>query len=548
MSGVGFAEIDLGLGPTEEVVVVPVVAGDGPVGWLFSRQRVDPLDRGRSDPEAAIIREFEVADPVSAAAEFTVRIDRRADDDQLAEVFDWPVVATSRLTGSLESVGLSAFDGDPRTAWITPFDGAVEASLLVRTDATPIDEITILQRPSTDDAQFSTITAVEIRAGTDVRIVDLPSDGSGRAVVDPPLVSDAIEIVLTGVDERSTVDRRLGDVVTLPAAVAEISFPGAPALPPVADTVYRSGCVEVATLDERPLLARLSTDHPSWIVDGTMSAESCSPWVDLEAGTHVLRGDDGVFRLDRVVLDAGLRSALSEAAKGSATTLEVSRTDRYGAEYRVDGCVGGCWVVHGAGHNPAWLASVDGVDLGEPAIIDGGFNGWWVPPSSSAVTVEVRWAAQRPLVLAVVASLATVLLALALAVRRTEPLPPVSSAPRLSLLDRRLEPRRAAQTAVVWFALSLLLIGPGTIVWAAVGALAIVVVRSRALVPLIGFATVSAIACYVVVGERRWSPPPDSDWPLRFEVAHAFGMLATVAVLVTAVLADDDQLDRSSSG
>ncbi len=56
LAGVGFAEIDLGLGPTSEVIRVPTdgldaVTADTAVALVFTRWRTDPTDPWRADPE-----------------------------------------------------------------------------------------------------------------------------------------------------------------------------------------------------------------------------------------------------------------------------------------------------------------------------------------------------------------------------------------------------------------------------------------------------------------------------------------------------------------
>lgn len=61
--GVGFAEVDLGLGPAREVGVMPVrwadeIDEDLPVAWVMSRLRAPAHDPAREDPETAFVRRF----------------------------------------------------------------------------------------------------------------------------------------------------------------------------------------------------------------------------------------------------------------------------------------------------------------------------------------------------------------------------------------------------------------------------------------------------------------------------------------------------------
>ena len=56
----------------------------------------------------------------------------------------------------------------------------------------------------------------------------------------------------------------------------------------------------------------------------------------------------------------------------------------------------GCWIVLGEGYDTEWQATLDGDALGPPISVDGGFNGWLLPPSSEPRTIAFRWTAQTP--------------------------------------------------------------------------------------------------------------------------------------------------------
>ena len=103
---------------------------DTPLSYVFTRLRTRPSDRWRSDPEPAMVREFDVPTDRSFAPAVTVRLDQRATDAVLADLLGIQgAVASSRLTGVATAAGWRATDGDPSTAWITPFGEAVGARL-----------------------------------------------------------------------------------------------------------------------------------------------------------------------------------------------------------------------------------------------------------------------------------------------------------------------------------------------------------------------------------------------------------------------------------
>src|SRR6185312_16096601 len=75
-SAVGFAE--LGLGANREVVDVPTGVLDRtdpatPAAIVLTRERTDPLDRWRSDPEPLMVRRLALPRPLAATAAVTLR-------------------------------------------------------------------------------------------------------------------------------------------------------------------------------------------------------------------------------------------------------------------------------------------------------------------------------------------------------------------------------------------------------------------------------------------------------------------------------------------
>ena len=229
VAGVGFAEVLTGLPPTVEVVRVPSDALDAvddstPLAIALTRLRVDPMDRWRDDAEPILVREFSLPSARSLSHATEVRVDRRASDAELAELFDWPAVASTRLTGSLDSAGVSAIDGDDTTSWVTGFGEALGATLSIDAVGGPIDRIAVEQ----PDGDFSRISEIAVGAGGEERIVTLAPDATGRAeaTLDPPLQPGPVEVTITALEPATTIDRRFADTVELPAAIAEVSSPG----------------------------------------------------------------------------------------------------------------------------------------------------------------------------------------------------------------------------------------------------------------------------------------------------------------------------------
>ena len=547
VSGVGFAEISSGLGPTTEVVRPPhdalgAVRPDTALAISFNRLRSDPMNRWRDDPEPSLNREFELPGDREFDLSATVRIDARASDRELAELFGWPAIASSRLTGSVRNAGVAALDGDLGTAWMTAFSGAQGATLTITEVAEPIETVEIRQPIS----GFSQVSTVTLRSSGEQRVVTLVPDAAGisRAVIEPALPAGTLSVELTGIEPATTIDRRFADVVDLPAAITELTVAGSPLVPRLGTVTTTIDCVAVAMLDGTTVDASITITGDDWLDGAPLATSVCDPRLELSAGSHRLTLADSALpiTLDGIVLDDGAGSARTSANRSAAARLvEAGRFER---RIIVDGCQTGCWLTLGEGYNEAWSADVGGTSLGPSEPVDGGFNGWWLEPTNAPIEITVRWTAQRRLTAALVLSLAlTALCVVLIAVDRrrrrcTEP-PVDSPAPLWQWNSPELGLPQALAAAALWVALGAALIGPS---WALAGALAGVVVlgtRHARLGELTALASLIALGAAVVMVERRDSPLPNGGWPTAFASVHGVGLFAVVSILVGVFVAGD---------
>jgi arabinofuranan 3-O-arabinosyltransferase len=559
-AGVGFSEIDLGLGPTTEVIRVPTdglgaITDDTPLALVFTRWRTDPTDPWRADPEPTISRQFELPDERTFDAEVTLRLDQRATDALLADFLSPATsasapIATSRITGGVAQRGTAALDGDGSTSWVTGFDEAVGSSLQLPV-STALGTELMIDQPT---GPFSTITDVQLRDGDDIVDLVVPApNATGRSTIALPADfggSGTIELTITGITERTTIDRRYGDPRVLPAAIAEISTDG---IEPVA--VDRSAAISLecsedfVSIDGRPVPVTLQTTVGELLDGAAVTATSCEPST-LGAGAHDLRSEPPSatpLHVDRVVLteaDVG-----SPALPGGRIDVELLRNDTRARDVRVAACPDGCWVVLGEGLNEAWSATADGVSLGRPELIDGGFNGWWLPPTNDSTLVEFRWTAQRPVSMALaftaIAALLCVLLALAGPRSRMRPLP-TSTLARAWPTPSRRRVLAAGTTLVV---AATLLVSPAWGVAALVPAAAALLLRRRwrwggRIFEVTGLALALAVACSVLWVERRDRPFPNAGWTTAFDHLNGRAAFAVIAVAVGAVFAADAESRR----
>lgn len=571
--GVGFAEIDLGEGPTTEWIRLPLDAGSSdaatalPLAVVLTRLRTSPTDAWRSDPEPDLRRLVTVPGDRRVELEATLRLDARSTDaavaDLLAPAFSGgrPALADRRLTGSLVAFGWAALDGDPASSWVTPFDDALGATLSVPVEDTFDGRLTVGQ----PTGSFSPITRLAVldAVGTEIAEVDVPPpDAAGGSEISVPVPADGeLRLAIVAVDARSTVDRRFGDVVALPAAISELRGAGLRPVSVDLDAALEVDCDDSwLAIDEAPVAVRWATTVGALLAGDPVTAVPCAA-VDLDGGEHRIAGLAAAgLTVDRIVLDDGARAALADGGEPIAVTVTGER-DRDRALV-VDPCPAGCWVILGEGFNAAWSASAapsgdagsTARDLGAPALVDGGFNGWWLQPTTEPTEVHIRWTAQAPVTWGLVVLVATAI-ALVAVVALTQPVRMVSAlddrrtrAPQLAWPPRSNagEGRRMLGTGIALVGVSAVVIGPW---WALPAALVGVLTwltanRGRPLrVPeLVGVGAAAVTAAAVVWIERRDLPYPNAGWTESFDHLNGLALFALVCAGVGAVC-DTDRAD-----
>jgi arabinofuranan 3-O-arabinosyltransferase len=545
---VGFAEIDTGLGATEEVVVVPTDAlslvGDAPLALVFTRERIDATDRRRDDPETVLTREFTLSQAASFEPTITARLDPDADDRILAGLLGVPTAtASGSLEGVLAARAWAAIDGDPATAWRSPF-GPFDGQWLEVTPEADALQLVITQ-PSTGDHARITRLKVE-RAGRSLEVdVAWPT-----ATVEVPPGADPVRLTVLATDGATTIDRMSGASVQLPVGIAEIEGDG---FPEQVATSVDTGCLDgLLSVDDTPLVLRLTGSVASLVAGEPFAVETCGAAdLRLEPGRHVLRSHRGAIDIDRVVLRNSVPSPSIDAPLAVASSGDGG--DR--RTLTVPVCPEGCWLVFGEGFNTGWSADGDvHGDLGTSMLVDGGFNGWWLPPSDGPQQVTLRWAAQRPVDVALWASGVAVVGCLmvvawplrcrrgvrlsagphGMAVARIErddvaPEPPWSSAP--------VGAGRAAISTVGTVLAAYAVVGTlGAAVAFVVTAVTCLWWRRPAWTGVAAVAGMAVSAAFVLVQTVRLRPPPGASFLAAVSDAHQ-PMVLAVVLLVAAVCA-----------
>ena len=556
IGGVGFAEIDLGLGPTTEYIRPPVdgltaSAGvpDTPLTLVFTRLRVDPTDRWRADPEPQLRRRFELDRPVTADLDVSVRLDRRASGALLAELLDEIVSDDAHLTGVPAARGTSAFDADPATSWITPFGqpvgpsvtftgpGDAAAGTTTATTATAIN----IDQPGGDTSPVTRLTLTDADGVIDLDLPapDAPGPTTAELVLPRPVSLANLSIQIADVEARTTIDRRFGEPVTLPAAIAEIRFDGvSPAVEPSAIT---ADCrTDLLTVNGQSVGVSYTTDAATLLSGVELDVELCDAPPTLDAGRHDLVAlNAGALQVDRVVLSEPGTVGGSDVIVPAG--VSSSRTSRV---VEVPPCPSGCWVVLGEGFNTAWSASTDAGSLGEPQLVDGNANGWYLAPSTASRTVTMTWTAQRPLSIALLASLLSVLVLVAVVIvdrRRGDDERLVDAPPVLVPVGSTWTRRQTLATVGATVVAAALLIGWAWAPIALLVAIPAIVVRRSRLVGWTGIAIVVAAGLVVTAVVRSERPFPNAGWPIRFEWLHGWTLLGVILITCSALFARDSR-------
>jgi arabinofuranan 3-O-arabinosyltransferase len=562
-NAVGFSEVDLGLGPTEEVVTLPSRAlehttSTTPLDIVLTRLRTDPAHRWRDDPERQLSRAFDLTDPLSAAIDVTARLSPRAADSVLAALSGQTGVPTvdRRVSGRPVSTGRQALDGDPTTAWLTPFEHPTPSTLTIPLGGTrTVDHLTLTTLVGADYAQPATI---DVSAGgmTQTVTAAAPGPDGSRELRFPALTGDTLTITIRDTDGATTTDRRTWEPTLLPVGIAEVGIEGvAPLSPP--ETIDTGCRADLLTLDGEPLPVRITGSWGALVAGEPVQAELCDGAdVSLAAGEHVVRSEPGTatgIDIDRVVLHAG-----GDAPTQTPVAVTTSR-GRASRSFDVAPCPDGCWLVQGEGWNPGWKATVGGESLGRPIALDGGMNAWWLPPADDARTVSVRWTPQRTMWIALAVSALGVLACIVLAClplprrrRRpraaprgahgpdpasvTEPvLAPGEVVPALAV-----DPRPDAVTLAVWSAVVLvvgvLVAGPAWGVLCAALTAAGMWLGRRWIPAAAAVALIAGCGLYIVLHEQRGKFGAGFGWVGEFSRAHR-PALAAVVLLVSNIVA-----------
>ncbi len=271
-----------------------------------------------------------------------------------------------------------------------------------------------------DDAAHNVPTSLTVDTGAGPIAVAVPPatpvDGHTTATIAiPPFESERIMVTIDGTSDRTVPEYFSGAPRSLPIAISEFTIgtstgPNTDTDSAAADRAFDSGCrTDLARLDGEPFGLRVFGSS-----SGVLDIETCGGPVEVGPGTHRLDVEPGRLTgidLDRLVLDAASTTPTSATVR---TTPKIVRSGSSTVDATLPATAAPAWLILPQSLNPGWTASIDGVDLGPPSLINGYANGWIVPAGSAGRAVELRWTPQRSVNVGLAISALFALLILAL--------------------------------------------------------------------------------------------------------------------------------------
>ncbi|MEA2448685.1 MAG: arabinofuranan 3-O-arabinosyltransferase, partial [Thermoleophilaceae bacterium] len=339
-------------------------------------QDVDPVDA--VDPEDGIERQVSLPVARSFGVRGWASVGPQSPDDAIDRLVGlpggWRMTSSSRFEGVPSRRASSAFDRDPRRAWV----GDVRHPWIALRAPRPLALRRFVLVPG--PAEYARPTSVRVN-GVAARV------GPGGAVdLGRRLRSRSFRLEITG---------RTGVKVLPAVAIAELRAPGLHPPAPRRAGTFRTSC---GALDLRavgtapaPLLVSGSVRD---LDDGeALRLRGCGKPLRLAAGSTLIGSPPGkVMRADRLLLHSAAPAGRAAPAPSAGRVSSVSGDDPLGVPQRARLDVRRpAWLVLGQSWSRGWHAtcrdaSGHSTDLGEPLPIDGFANGWLVQPGCVEAT------------------------------------------------------------------------------------------------------------------------------------------------------------------
>ena len=564
ISGVGFAEIDLGGRVVTEVVRPPTdlidAVGDDldqhDLSYAFRRRRANPAEPVVGSEELVMRRQVELPSARRFGFSGAARINSTVADDRVDALLGmptaaeggWSITSSGRLSGDVASRGSKAFDGNPETAWQSDIGVGTGSWLQVQT-AAPRPVIVSSMRVQNDgNHSVPSRLHFEVDGVAGESFEPTVDTESGETVLTfPPLfvTASTVRIVVDEVRRVTQPSWLTGRPDTMPVAIVDVDTAGTVTVPWPSERVPATCRADLVAVAGWPIGVALDGTVADAEAGNTINLVPCTPdaTVELPAGETLVATADGRTTgvdVDRFDL-ASAASAPIAVTEAQVPTFDVERMSRVSERVEANDVTGPFWFVLGQSQNEGWRLRVDGEDQGPSMLVNGYANGWLVDPGdATSLQIELDWTPQRRIWIALGLSGLGLIACLVLLLprfagrgetatsRRRPRLAPYAISP----LERFGAPvaRRAAVVASVGLGVISLVLLPWW--WApAIAAATWFGLRSRWGWPALRIAALvllAVAAAYVVVRQWRVGYVDDFDWPQHFEAVHWLTMASFV--------------------
>lgn len=531
--GIAISEIQVPGSTGTEFIEVPRVASGllasaARATFVLTRQGIDASIPHRADQETALRRIIDLDSGTTVTVFGTARMAGRAAESLLSRETSMTMAQSDqRLWGAVNSIASLALDGDPTTAWITPLDTAIGATL--RTRIAPNTNSRTLRLSVVDDRFHSVPTRILVtdRNG-EVHVQSLePSDGHLVTTLPDGFAYPLTSLTIDEVRSRTFANYFSKQPRLLPVAITEIDF-GVDNRR-VTPTLSQDCRDDLLSVNGVGVPIRLSSQGSPLDSATTIAFSTCAPVVlgDGENLIESAKGLDTGIDIDQLVVEIGATKARS--LPPLAATVRSRGATRIAATIDTDGPA---VVSFAQSVSRGWRASLrtatDEIDLGTPFVVQGYANGWVVPTAGELV---LTWEPQKVVRTGLIISVLSAVVLLFVAARR--------HGTRVLNDDETRSGSLPPDRRRGW------LIAPVGLLFAAIaGPIPGVVAVGALFVPRrLGIAIVAI--CMAIVGgvvvfnQTRFGYPPTLDWPLRF------ADLARVSWVAVAVAAINPLLRRS---
>ena len=439
MSGVGFAEVTSPswarvdhslLMPTSLLRRSGNASTTNQITFVMTRLR-SASTPPRTDPENSLDRMFELPNSRTFTISGNATLNATVSDQDLASLIGrrggalLSTDSSHRLLGSLQATSHEAFDGNPLTAWMPTF--MFQDGQWISFDTSTTRTIGSFTIGIVNDGIHSVPTKMTLSSGSQSYTFATglhPAYGEARGHVEyvtvnaPHISGRNFKLTIDAAERAQVRDRVTGGINIPPFAIAEITIPGLTS--GNTPTQFDTGCRrDLVTIDGTGLPVRISGSTTDALAQRRLRLDQCGPAFTLTAGMHRLVTRDGRvsgLNIEQVAVN-------SAGVPGSAQPALVNRGGQWHGRSRVTAPLmskdSGKWVVLGQSFSGGWRATLNGVDLGGPSLVDGASMGWRLPTKvADNSTVVFDWTPQRRVWMALWLSLAGLLAVFVLAFGR----------------------------------------------------------------------------------------------------------------------------------